>query len=174
MTINIELNNSINNIISKLLNNISATYINKNEMNNDYIFLVNLISILFNYFIIFNQDKLLYNIYLSNKNFELLFSSFENDYALLSFFKKGLNLETNEKNQNKENNKLKNIWKDFSIVQNIYNLVNENFIIYISNESYKVVKDKINFLFNNFIINKEILDNNKIINILIKHSYFLN
>ena len=160
--INIELNNSINNIISKLLNNISETYINKNEMNNDYKFLVNLISIIFNYFIIFNQDKLLYNIYLSNKNFELLFSSYENEFALLSFFEKGLNLETNG---NKENNKLKNIWKDFSIVQNIYNLVNENFNIYINNESYKVIKDKINFLFNNFIINKEILDNNKIINI---------
>ena len=161
---NIILNNNINIILNKLLNNISETYINKEILSSDYQFLINLISILFNYIVIFNQDKSLYNAYLSN-NIKLLFPSFENEFSLLVFYLKGLNIESNSNIKNKENNKLNIIWKNYSIAQKIYDLVNENFIIYINKESFKDIKEKIQFLFDKLIFGKDILNNDNVVKI---------
>ena len=170
---NILLNNSINNTLNKMLTQISNTYINKDILKDNYQFLDSLISILFNYIIIFNQDKTLYDAYQS-KNINLFFPSFENEYSIISFYLMGLNIDTEKQNDSQDNIKLKDILKDYSIIQIILDLFNDYFDIniYIKNKQLIEIKDKIQYIFDNLINNIEIFNNEKIINFK-KRLYYL-
>ena len=64
---NILFNNSINNTLNKLLIKISINYMNNETLNDNYKFLIILIFILFNYIIIYNQDKSLYSSFIKKK-----------------------------------------------------------------------------------------------------------
>ena len=162
---NIILNTIVNNVLNKLLTKICIIYINKKVINDNYNLFINLISILFNYIIIYNQDKTIYNL-LKAKNIDALFPFFENDFSLLMFYINGLSIESNRQN-NKDSNLLKSIWKDYTIVQNILDLFNEvyNINIYLDKKTFISIKEKIGFIFDNLIIKKDILKNDTIINI---------
>ena len=164
---NIILNTTVNNVLNKLLTIICETYINKEILNDNYNYklLINLTSILFNYIIIFNQDKTIYNVYKS-KNIEVLFPSFENEFSIMMFYINGLNIEANRQN-NKDSNLLKSIWKDYSIVQKILDIFNEayNINIYLNNKIFISLKEKIGFIYDNLILKKDILKDDIIINI---------
>ena len=164
---NIILNNAVNNVTNKLLAKIATTNIIKDLLNDNYHLSVNLISILFNYIIIFNQDKAIYNSYLS-KNIDVILPSSENEFAIMLFYLKGLNIETNIKNNNKDSNLLKYIWKDFNIGQIILDLYKDNFNIniYIDNtKKFNSPKDRMQYILDSLIINKDILKNDKILQI---------
>ena len=166
---NIILNNAVNNILNKLLTKIAKSTINKNILNDNYQLSINLISILFNYMIVFNQDKSIYNAYLS-KNIDAIFPSSENEFDIIIFYLKGLNIEPNIQNNNNDSNDaklLKYIWKDFYIAKIIIDLYKDNFNINIYIDSNKFInpKDKMQFILDSLIINKDILKNDKIINI---------
>jgi len=169
---NIFFNNIINNTLNKLMTKMSLNYINNEAFRDNYIFLTNLISILFNYIIIFNQDKSLFNAYVT-KNMNIAFPSFENESSILIFLMKGINVNININDKN--SNLLKSIMKDYSIIQNIFDLFNENYNInkYINNKSLKDIKAKAQFIFDNLINNKDLLDNEKIFE-LKKIFYYVN
>ena len=165
---NILLNNDINNIIYKILNKISITYINKESLKDNYKLIINLISIMFNYIIVFNQDKSIFNAYQS-KNIDIIFPSFESEFSIMMFYLKGLNIETNIQNKNKnEPNKLKYFWKDYTMAQNILDLFDDffNINLYINNKNISNnIKDKMQIILDNLIMNKDMFINEKIIEI---------
>ena len=169
---NVSFNIIINNTLNKLMTKMSLNYINNEAFKENYIFLTNLISILFNYIIIFNQDNSLFKAYIT-KNMNIAFPSFENESSILIFFMKGINVNININDKN--SNLLKNIMKDYLIIQNIFDLFNENYNInkYINNKSLKGIKTKAQFIFDNLINNKDLLDNEKIFEIK-KIFYYVN
>ena len=169
---NVSFNIIINNTLNKLMTKMSLNYINNEAFKENYIFLTNLISILFNYIIIFNQDNSLFKAYIT-KNMNIAFPSFENESSILIFFMKGINVNININDKN--SNLLKNIMKDYLIIQNIFDLFNENYNInkYINNKSLKGIKTKAQYIFDNLINNKDLLDNEKIFEIK-KIFYYVN
>ena len=82
------------------------------------------------------------------------------------FYINGLSIESKRQN-NKDSNLLKCIWKDYIIVQNILDLFNEvyNINTYLNKKAFISLKDKIGFIFDNLIIKKDILKNDRIIGI---------
>ena len=161
---NIMLYNNICNILNKFLTKISSAYINKDALNDNYQFISNLISILYNYALLFKQDKSLYIVYQTKKT-NFVFPSFEDELSIMIFFLKGLKIESNFKNNNKTSPKLNDLWKDYSIFQKIFDILKDifNVKIYIGDKQFNNIKDKIIFIYDNLINKNEILNNENII-----------
>ena len=155
--VNTNLNKLIGKTLTKLLKELANEYLRPEifEKNNEFV--IELTSIIFDYIAIFNQDKKLYKVFITNNKTNFIFSSYTGVSLICSFIP-GLNIREYEIGL--KNPKLEMQWWDYDIVLKILHLFEKEFNIslYLKGKEIKNQSEKVLYIYDNLIYKDEIDD----------------
>ncbi len=175
---NSDLNILNNKTLNKFLFQVTKEYINIENFTKNNEFILNLTSNLFDYLTIFNQDKMLFQVYKTNTKKNYIYASYNGTSLIMSYIK-GLNMkEYKQVDLGSKTPMLDDQWADYNIVKIILDFYYQQFKIsqlYIKdtggdNDIHNKLNldlnilsplDKAMFIYDNLIYNKEILDEKK-------------